>query len=80
MGWAAGGLRGAASVLIGARPRPGESENCSMTYWKTSKSGIPKLSITASSRTYRGRQTYRDPTRHSRQWQRLPHSKRKNQV
>jgi hypothetical protein len=33
---------------IGAPPRRGESENGSMTYWKTSTSGIPKLSITAS--------------------------------
>src|SRR5208337_3201172 len=32
----------------GARPRRGESESCLMTYWKTSKPGILKLSITAS--------------------------------
>ena len=32
----------------GARPRRGESESCLMTYWKTSKPGILKRSITAS--------------------------------
>src|SRR5271155_1860576 len=31
-----------------AVPRRGESETCLMTYWKTSKPGILKLSITAS--------------------------------
>lgn len=32
---------------IGARPRRGESESCLMIYWKASKLGILKLSITA---------------------------------
>ena len=32
----------------GARLRRGESESCLITYWKTSKPGILKLSITAS--------------------------------
>src|SRR5271166_4184824 len=48
MGRATGGLRGTASFSGAARPRRGESESCLMTYWKTSKPGILKLSITAS--------------------------------
>src|SRR5258708_32124124 len=32
----------------GGRLRRGESESCLITYWKTSKPGILKLSITAS--------------------------------
>src|SRR5208282_3713896 len=49
MGPATGGLWGDRKPFWSdARLRRGDSESCLMTYWKTSKSGILKLSITAS--------------------------------
>ena len=47
MGRAPGGLWGTASLSGAARLRRGESESCLITYRKTSKPGILKLSITA---------------------------------